>query len=137
MAGKMAKNILTKLPADVSQIAVGAAAGAVAMTAGEILIAQPIRKNITAWRKKIQDLKAQGETAAAEELTKRVPMGAGSLSATTIKDLTVLGLGIAAKAVAPKSTYTEYATDGIIFFAVADLLTRKIASVSYQFDTEK
>jgi hypothetical protein len=70
MAGKMAKNILTKLPADVSQIAVGAAAGAVAMTAGEILIAQPIRKNIVAWRKKIQDLKAQGETAAAEELTK-------------------------------------------------------------------
>jgi hypothetical protein len=52
MAGKMAKNILTKLPADVSQIAVGAAAGAVAMTAGEILIAQPIRKNIVAWRKK-------------------------------------------------------------------------------------
>ena len=53
----MAKNILSKLPGDVSQIAVGAAAGAVAMTAGEILIAQPIRKNIITWRKKIQDLK--------------------------------------------------------------------------------
>ena len=133
----MAKNILTKLPADVSQIAVGAAAGAVAMTAGEILIAQPLRKNIVEWRKKIQDLKTKGETAAAEELTKKIPMGAGALSATTIKDLTVLGLGIAAKAVAPNSTYSEYATDGIIFFAVADLLTSKIASVSYQFEQGK
>ena len=133
----MANNILSKLPGDVSQIAVGAAAGAVAMTAGEILIAQPIRKNIVAWRKKIQDLKAKGETAAAEELTKKIPMGAGALSATTIKDLTVLGLGVAAKAVAPKSTYTEYVTDGIIFFAVADLLTRKIAAVSYQFEQGK
>ncbi len=133
----MAKNILSKLPGDVSQIAVGAAAGAVAMTAGEILIAQPIRKNIVAWRKKIQDLKAQGETAAAEELNAKPPMGARNLSATTIKDLAVLGLGVAAKAVAPKSTYTEYVTDGIIFFAVADLLTRKIAAVSYQFEQGK
>ena len=133
----MAKNMLSKLPADVAQIGVGAAAGAVAMTAGEILIAQPIRKNIVAWRAQIQDLKAKGETAAADELTKKVPVGAGALSATTIKDLTILGLGIAAKSFAPKSTYTEYATDGIIFFAVADLLTRKIAAVSYQFDTSK
>ena len=133
----MAKNILSKLPADVSQIAVGAAAGAVAMTAGEVLIAQPLRKNIVAWRAKIQDLRAKGETAAADELTKKIPMGAGALSATTIKDLTILGLGVAAKAFTPKSTYTEYATDGIIFFAVADLLTRKIAAVSYQFDTSK
>lgn len=133
----MAKNMLSKLPADVAQIGVGAAAGAVAMTAGEVLIAQPIRKNIVAWRAQIQDLRAKGETAAADELTKKVPMGAGALSATTIKDLTILGLGVAAKAFAPKSTYTEYATDGIIFFAVADLLTRKIAAVSYQFDTSK
>ena len=127
----MAKNILSKLPGDVSQIAVGAAAGAVAMTAGEILIAQPIRKNIVAWRKKIQDLKAKGETAAAEELTKKIPMGAGALSATTIKDLTVLGVGLLAKATAPKNTITEYATDGIIFFAVADLITRKIGVASF------
>ena len=59
-------------------------------------------------------------------------MGAGKLSATTIKDLVVLGTGIAIKAAAPKNTYTEYATDGIIFFAVADLVTRKIAAVSYE-----
>ena len=133
----MAKSFIDKLPADVAQIGVGAAAGAVAMTAGEVLIAQPIRKNVTAWRKKIQDLRAKGETAAADQLEKSVPMGAGSVSATTIKDLTVLGLGIAAKAFAPKNTYTEYATDGVIFFAVADLLTRKIAAVSYSLDTTK
>ena len=133
----MAKNLLSKLPADVAQIGVGAAAGAIAMTAGEVLIAQPIRKNVTAWRIKIQDLRAKGESAAADQLEKSVPMGAGSISATTIKDLAILGLGIAAKATAPKNTYTEYATDGIIFFAVADLLTRKIAAVSYSLDTTK
>lgn len=133
----MVKNIISKLPADVSQIAVGAAAGAVAMTAGEVLVAQPLRAGVTAWRSKIQDLRSKGDNAAADQLSKQIPLGAGSLSATTIKDLTILGLGIAAKAVAPKNTYTEYATDGIIFFAVADLLTRKIASVSYQFDTNK
>jgi len=133
----MAKDLLSKLPADVAQIGVGAAAGAIAMTAGEVLIAQPIRKNVTAWRKKIQDLRAKGESTAADQLEKSVPMGAGSVSATTIKDLTILGLGIAAKATAPKNTYTEYATDGIIFFAVADLLTRKIAAVSYSLDTTK
>lgn len=133
----MTKNFIDKLPIDVAQIGVGAAAGAVAMTAGEVLIAQPIRKNVTEWRKKIQDLRAKGESAAADQLSKSVPMGAGSVSATTIKDLTVLGLGIAAKAFAPKNTYTEYATDGVIFFAVADLLTRKIAAVSYSLDTTK
>lgn len=133
----MAKSFIDKLPTDVAQIGVGAAAGAVAMTAGEVLIAQPIRKNVTAWRKKIQDLRAKGESAQADQLEKSVPMGAGSVSATTIKDLTVLGLGIAAKAFAPKNTYTEYATDGVIFFAVADLLTRKIAAVSYKLDTTK
>lgn len=133
----MAKDILSKLPADVTQIAVGAAAGTVAMTAGEILIAQPIRAGIVAWRKKQQDLKSAGKNTEAEELAKKLPLGAGALSATTIKDLTVLGLGIAAKSVAPKNTYTEYVTDGIIFFAVADLLTRKIASVSYQFEKDK
>jgi len=133
----MAKNFIDKLPTDVAQIGVGAAAGAVAMTAGEVLIAQPIRKNVVEWRKKIQDLRAKGESAQADLLQKSVPMGAGSVSATTIKDLTILGLGIAAKAFAPKNTYTEYATDGIIFFAVADLLTRKIAVISYQLDTTK
>jgi len=133
----MAKNFIDKLPTDVAQIGVGAAAGAVAMTAGEVLIAQPIRKNVVEWRKKIQDLRAKGESAQADLLQKSVPMGAGNVSATTIKDLTILGLGIAAKAFAPKNTYTEYATDGIIFFAVADLLTRKIAVISYQLDTTK
>jgi len=133
----MAKNFIDKLPTDVAQIGVGAAAGAVAMTAGEVLIAQPLRKNVVEWRKKIQDLRAKGESAQADLLQKSVPMGAGNVSATTIKDLTILGLGIAAKAFAPKNTYTEYATDGIIFFAVADLLTRKIAVISYQLDTTK
>ena len=133
----MAKNIFNKLPEDVLQIATGAAAGAVAMTAGEILIAQPIRAGIVAWRKKQQDLKAAGKNTEAEELAKKLPLGAGALSATTIKDLTILGLGIATKAVAPKNTYTEYATDGIIFFALADLITRKIGAISYQFDPNK
>ena len=133
----MAKGFLSKLPADVKQIGIGVASGAVAMTAGEVLIAQPIRKNVTAWRKKIQDLRAKGESAAADQLEKSVPIGAGSLSATTIKDLTVLGLGIAAKATTSKNTTTEYINDGIIFFALADLLTRKIAAVSYSLDTTK
>ena len=133
----MAKNFLSKLPADVQQIGIGAIAGAATMTAAEYMIAQPIRKNVTAWRAKIQDLKAKGETAAADALAKKAPLGAGSLSATTIKDLTVLGIGIAAKSFAPKSTNTEYVTDGVIFFAVADLLTRKIAAVSYSLDTTK
>jgi hypothetical protein len=43
-----------------------------------------------------------------------------------------LGAGILAKATAPKNSYTEYATDGVIFFAVADLLTRGIGVVSYK-----
>jgi hypothetical protein len=133
----MAKNFLSKLPSDVQQIGVGAVAGAAAMTVAEYAVAQPIRKGVTAWRKQIGDLKAKGDMAAADALAKKPPMGAGALSATTIKDLTVLGLGVAAKAVAPKSTYTEYVTDGIIFFAVADLLTRKIAAVSYQFEQGK
>ena len=133
----MAKGFISKLPADVEQIGIGVVSGAVAMTAGEVLIAQPIRKNVTAWRKKIQDLRAKGESAAADQLEKSVPVGAGSISATTIKDLTVLGLGIAAKATASKNTTTEYITDGVIFFALADLLTRKIAAVSYSLDTTK
>lgn len=133
----MAKNFLSKLPSDVQQIGIGAIAGAATMTVAEYAIAQPIRKSVTAWRAKIQDLKAKGETAAADALAKKPPMGAGSLSATTIKDLTVLGVGVAAKAFAPKSTNTEYVTDGIIFFALADLVTRKIASVSYSLENTK
>jgi hypothetical protein len=132
----MAKKFLSKLPEDVVQIGVGAAAGAATMTVAEYVVAQPIRKNITAWRKKIQDLKSAGDTASADALAKKPPLGAGSLSATTIKDLTVLGAGILAKATAPKNTMTEYVTDGIIFFAVADLVTRKIASVSYSLTQE-
>ena len=127
----MAKNFLSKLPSDVQQIGVGAVAGAAAMTVAEYAVAQPIRKGVTAWRKQIGDLKAKGDMAAADALTKKPPMGAGKLSATTIKDLTVLGLGILAKATAPKNTMTEYATDGIIFFAVADLVTRKIGVASF------
>ena len=127
----MAKNFLSKLPADVQQIGVGAVAGAAAMTVAEYAVAQPIRNGATAWRKQIGHRKANGDMAAADALAKKPPMGAGKLSATTIKDLTVLGLGILAKATAPKNTMTEYATDGIIFFAVADLVTRKIGVASF------
>ena len=125
-------NYLDKLPADVSQIAVGAAAGAAAMFVGEKIIADPIRKGVVAWRTKIQDLKASGKTAEAEELTKNPPLGAGKISATTAKDLGVLAIGILAKAAAPKNTYTEYVTDGVIFFAVADLLTRGVGQITYK-----
>jgi hypothetical protein len=125
-------NFIKKLPNDVVQIGVGAAAGAAAMTAGEFLVAKPLRANVVAWRKKIQDLKASNDLVAAEALQNKPPLGAGKLSATTIMDLTVLGAGILAKATAPKNSYTEYATDGVIFFAVADLLTRGIGVVSYQ-----
>lgn len=123
---------LDKLPEDVSQIAVGAAAGAAAMFIGEKIIADPIRKGVVAWRTKVQDLKASGKIAEADTLSKNPPLGAGKISATTAKDLGVLALGILAKATAPKNTYTEYATDGVIFFAVADLLTRGVGQITYK-----
>jgi hypothetical protein len=122
---------LDKLPEDVTQIAVGAAAGAAAMFVAEKIIADPIRKGVTAWRAKVQDLKAAGKIADAEALSKNPPIGAGKISATTAKDLGVLALGILAKAAAPKNTMTEYATDGVIFFAVADLLTRGVGQITY------
>lgn len=124
-------NYLKKLPNDVVQIGVGAVAGAAAMTLGQILITEPIQKGVVAWRRKQQDLKAAGKTAEAEALRLKPPIGATGISATTIKDYAVLGLGILAKATAPKNTYTEYATDGIIFFAVADLVTRKFATITF------
>jgi hypothetical protein len=119
------------LPEDVTQIAVGAAAGAAAMFIGEKLIQGPIQRNVVAWRKKTQDLKAAGNTAEAEALANKPPLGASKISASTAKDLGILALGILAKAAAPKNTYTEYATDGIIFFAVADLLTRGVGQITY------
>lgn len=122
-----------KIPTDVLQIGVGAVAGAAAMTLGQILIQEPIQKGVVAWYTKQQDLKAAGKNAEAEALRLKPPIGAMNkgLSATTIKDMAVLGLGILAKATAPKNTYTEYATDGIIFFAVANLVTRKFATISF------
>jgi hypothetical protein len=125
-------NYLDKLPQDVTQIGVGAAAGAAAMFIGEKIIADPIRRSVVAWRTKVQDLKAAGKIADAEALSKNPPLGAGKISATTAKDLGVLALGILAKAAAPKNTYTEYATDGVIFFAVADLLTRGVGQITYK-----
>ena len=122
---------LDKLPQDVTQIGVGAVAGAAAMFIGEKIIADPIRKGVVAWRTKVQDLKAAGKIADADALSKNPPLGAGKISATTAKDLGVLALGILAKAAAPKNTYTEYATDGVIFFAVADLLTRGVGQITY------
>lgn len=128
---------LDKLPQDVTQIAVGAAAGAAAMFIGEKIIADPIRKGVVDWRTKVQDLKAAGKIADADALSKNPPLGAGKISATTAKDLGVLALGILAKAAAPKNTYTEYATDGVIFFAVADLLTRGVGQITYNADFGK
>lgn len=128
---------LNKLPEDVTQIGVGAVAGAAAMFIGDLLITKPIQKSVVAWRTKIQDLKAAGKTADALALTNKPPLGAGKISATTAKDLGVLAVGIAAKAFMKKSTYEEYATDGIIFFAVADLLTRGVAQVSYNSEFGK
>jgi len=125
-------NYLDKLPEDVTQIAVGSAAGAAAMFIGEKLIADPIRKSMVAWRTKIQDLKAAGKIAEADALAKKEPYFGGMISATTAKDLGVLSVGIAAKALMKKSTYEEYATDGIIFFAVADLLTRGVGQITYK-----
>lgn len=122
---------LNKLPQDVTQIGVGAVAGAAAMFIGEKIIADPIRKGVVDWRTKVQDLKAAGKIADADALSKNPPLGAGKISATTAKDLGVLALGILAKAAAPKNTYTEYATDGVIFFAVADLLTRGVGQITY------
>ena len=124
------KSYLDKLPEDVTQIAVGAAAGAAAMTAAEWLVARPIMKSVVEYRKKLGDLKDAGKTDEAAALEAKRPLGT-KISATTIKDLTLLGVGILAKATAPKNTYTEYATDGIIFFAVADLITRKIGVASF------
>ena len=43
-----------KLPSDVVQIGVGAAAGAVVMTVAEQVVAKQIRNGVVAWRKKIQ-----------------------------------------------------------------------------------
>ena len=131
------KNYLDKLPEDVTQIGVGAVAGAAAMVIGEKIIADPIRKGVVAWRTKVQDLKAAGKIADAEALSKNPPLGAGKISATTAKDLGVLALGILAKAAAPKNTYTEYATDGVIFFAVADLLTRGVGQIAYNAEFGK
>ena len=128
---------LSKLPEDVTQIGIGAAAGAAAMFIGDLLIAQPIQKSVVAWRTKIQDLKAAGKMAEAEALAKKLPLGAGKISATTAKDLGILGVGIAAKAFMKKSTYEEYATDGIIFFAIADLLTRGVGQVAYNAEFGK
>ena len=125
-------NVLSKLPNDVVQIGVGATAGAIAMFIGDKLITQPMQKNVVAWRTKIQDLKALGKTVEADALAKNPPLGAGKISATTAKDLGILGVGIAAKAFMKKSTYEEYATDGIIFFAVADLLTRGVGQITYK-----
>ena len=96
-------NALNKLPEDVTQIGVGAVAGAAAMFIGDLLITQPIQKSVVAWRTKIQDLKAAGKIADADTLTKNPPLGAGKISATTAKDLGVLAVGIAAKAFMKKS----------------------------------
>lgn len=128
---------LNKLPQDVTQIGVGAVAGAAAMFIGEKIIADPIRKGVVDWRTKVQDLKAAGKIADADALSKNPPLGAGKISATTAKDLGVLALGILAKAAAPKNTYTEYATDGVIFFAVADLLTRGVGQIAYNAEFGK
>jgi hypothetical protein len=131
------KNYLDKLPEDVTQIAVGAAAGAAAMYLAEKLIQVPLQNNIRDWRTKFIDLKDAGKIAESEALYNKAPLGAKNISPTTVKDLSVLALGILAKAAAPKNTYTEYATDGVIFFAVADLLTRGVGQIAYNAEFGK
>ena len=131
------KNYLDKLPEDVTQIAVGAAAGAAAMYLAEKLIQVPLQNNIRDWRTKFIDLKDAGKIAESEAVYNKAPLGAKNISATTVKDLSVLALGILAKAAAPKNTYTEYATDGVIFFAVADLLTRGVGQITYNAEFGK
>jgi len=124
------KNDTNKLSEDVIQIGVGTAAGAAAMYLGEKFITIPIQNNIREWRTKFIDLKDAGKIAESEALYNQAPLGAKNISATTVKDIAVLSIGILAKAVMPNTKYNNYATDGVIFFALADLLTRRFGEIS-------
>lgn len=131
------KNDTNKLSEDVIQIGVSAAAGTAAMYLGEKFIQVPLQNNIRDWRNKFIDLKDAGKIAESEALYNKAPLGAKNISATTVKDIAVLSIGILAKAVIPNTKYNNYATDGIILFALADLLTRKFGKITYESEFGK
>ena len=130
-------NYLDKLPEDVTQIAVGAAAGAAAMYLAEKLIQVPLQNNIRDWRTKFINLKDAGKIEESKALENQAPLGAKNISASEIKNIAVLSIGVLAKAVIPNTKYSNYATDGIILFALADLLTARFGKIAYQAEFGK
>ena len=131
------KNDTSKLSEDVIQIGVSAAAGAGVMYLGEKFIQVPLQNNIRDWRNKFIDLKDAGKIEESKALENQAPLGAKNISASEIKNIAVLSIGVLAKAVIPNTKYSNYATDGIILFALADLLTRKFGKISYQAEFGK
>ena len=131
------KNDTSKLSEDVIQIGVSAAAGAGVMYLGEKFIQVPLQNNIRDWRNKFIDLKDAGKIEESKALENQAPLGAKNISASEIKNIAVLSIGVLAKAVIPNTKYSNYATDGIILFALADLLTTKFGKIAYQAEFGK
>ena len=131
------KNYLDKLPEDVIQIGVTTAVGAGVMYLGEKLIQVPLQNNIRDWRYNFIELKEAGKIAESEALYNKAPLGAKNISASEVKNIALLSIGILAKAVIPNTKYSNYATDGIILFALADLLTAKFGKIAYQAEFGK
>jgi hypothetical protein len=129
-------NILEKLPNDVIQIGIGSIAGTIAMYAAQYMVAIPMNKKLLAYRKKLQELNAAGKLDEVAALEKRAPLG-NRFSSAKVRDISVLAAGIIAKSLAPKNTYTEYATDGIIFFALTSIITKNINFAGISYSTEK
>lgn len=127
-------NIFDKLPNDVTQIGVGAIAGTVTMFAAQHIVAVPMYKKVQDYRKKLGDLKEAGKNDEAAALEKKPPLGV-KVSGRDIRDISVLTAGILGKALAPKNTFTEYATDGMIFFALTSLITKNInfSGITYEY----
>ena len=131
------KNYLEKLPEDVIQIGVTTAVGAGVMYLGEKLIQVPLQNNVRDWRIKFIDLKDSGKIEESKALENKPPLGAKNISAIEVKNIALLSIGILAKAVIPNTKYSNYATDGIILFALADLLTAKFGKIAYQAEFGK
>ena len=131
------KNDTSKLSEDVIQIGVSAAAGAGVMYLGEKFIQVPLQNNIRDWRNKFIDLKDAGKIEESKALENQAPLGAKNISASEVKNIAVLSIGILAKAVIPNTKYSNYATDGIILFALADLLTASFGKIAYQAEFGK
>ena len=131
------KNDTSKLSEDVIQIGVSAATGAGVMYLGEKFIQVPLQNNIRDWRNKFIDLKDAGKIEESKALENQAPLGAKNISASEIKNIAVLSIGVLAKAVIPNTKYSNYATDGIILFALADLLTARFGKIAYQAEFGK